>query len=290
MRRNIEIEHPELKKPPRVPRKRIKKRTFRRLVVPILNGDSDGEEELEHQQPMDDRHHFLMNVTDVQLLGAIEAQYESDTDSHRSSLSGCYRRENEIMEEDSNFFMSHDDSNVEDMSNDEYLSDIEELHGVLASGGASTSAVCLGNTVEESTKKSSLDVERSINQNKLKREKIDSGIVEDIETNREINCDLEREGTISNDNDENVLNISVVEDKLFTFSDDQGILLKGIDIDTNDESYEYFPKECENENSANTIDSVPVVLTNYSTYMKEKITLLPLPMTLKFFLNFNRDL
>lgn len=294
LRRIIDVEHPELKKPS-PPWKRVKKKNLHTLVIPIFNSNSDGEEEQETRRETssaDDSQQFLMDVgnvntcrsimewrqilqgTSAQLLGAIEARYSHGRNSGRSSPAEGKTRQHESMEEDSNFVIPPEDTSesnlFEEMSDEEFLSDVEELQTILRRDDTPSRE---NNQMEESVESS--DPVQVHVQSKSKREKIDSGIVDDIEADP-VSGDSDSE----NDNEES----SRLDRYLYPLLENVSPFSK-----CSHSNVEEVKDEGKSKKLQSHEDATPAQIVNYTTYMKEKIELLPLPMTLKYFLHLNRE-
>ena len=306
LRRNIDIEHPELKEPPKVPRKRAKKKNIRRLVIPIFSGSSEGEEDQDVHQAttsLNDAQQFLMNVntaqtcrslvewsqllqdTSAQLLDTIENRCAADS-SLENDLFTETENKSEVMEEDSDIVLSEENSNgniLEEMSDEEFLSDIEELQNIFTETEESERVLNVSNKrisrKKERFVESAHEMEDKQTVCKSRREKIDSGIVDDIETCK-ASTDSEQEDFAEMSHDVDFLNqdISASFEGSYPF-------LKDTDLKTETIKSQ---SDIENVETPNNNTSVVQVI-NHTTYMKEKIKMLPLPMTLKYYLNLNRE-
>lgn len=298
LRRIIDIEHPELKKrPPRVPRKRVKKRTLRQLVIPIFGSHSDSED---NEIDSDDHHNlpdygrggfFVSNGRTsraiIELSSLLEKRSTRTRNAERRTTETKMESQDDSTVQANSSAMADAESALssiikplEEMSEDEYSSgndDVEPKNDELEK--------------EEEPKESTSAIKQKNKVKETKREKFDSGIVEDIENGKAISSDSDH------DEDEEL-------DSEFSDSARVGLsrcrisqthysFLKVLDSDSDSDNCENgAEKEEEVKNcSAPPVDEKPQVnVNNYTTYMKEKIKMLPLPMTLKYFLNLDRAL
>lgn len=124
--------------------------------------------------------------------------------------------------------------------------------------------------------------ETSTRPNVPKREKFDSGVVDDVDTGK---------GLTSSDEDNETNGTSLL---CQTTSDEENM-----DVDSDSDSVEFLKSEDEGveedlspepkKGSGSKREKSEPEYTTYSTVMKEKINLLPLPPTLKTYVNLDRD-
>lgn len=314
LRRIIDIEHPDLKKrPPRVPRKRCgKKRALRQLVIPIFGSHSESEDnEIDsddyHSQRDLGRAGFLREApngrtcrTIIELrevFGKRNRSSRTQTETKAESSDESVAQTSKMDEED-----TVDSEQTDEMTEDENMPYREKVKDAVDE--EYSHLVAKSTDFEEMGKESPGESTSAINQKikakETKREKFDSGIVEDIENGKAISSDSDEDEDDDFDSqspkparsDIRKVRISQTEMRRYSF-------LKVLDSDSDSENSDHHehPAEMEPETkdsivppAANEPPPPQIDVNTYATYMKEKIKMLPLPTTLKYFINLGREL
>lgn len=164
---------------------------------------------------------------------------------------------------------------VESPEVDEGMSEDEDLEKPAEEDETSTSAIKQKNKVKVT-----------------KREKFDSGIVEDMENGKGISSDSDLEDDDDDDEDDDYAEYVEYFDTA-GFGLRQCHVVPQLDSDTDTDTCDNVAEKAEIKTPA-AIPSPAAEASgqtvNYCTYMKEKIKMLPLPITLKYFLNLDREL
>ncbi|KAL0272915.1 UNVERIFIED_CONTAM: hypothetical protein PYX00_005729 [Menopon gallinae] len=265
LRRKIDMEHPELKKKPsRVPRKRVKKKTLPKFMIPIFGGHSDREDNDVETEELSEIGEYgpyvLMDVHSVRSRTLLELSHLLAGPSRTSGNEEEGEDGAEGMDEDG------DGSMVE--REDEQMSDAE----MNCSKAVVTAEEVAGKESPAGKRLSDAADTLVTQRNKAKdgkREKFDSGIVEDIE-----------KGCSSDSDDPDCERSARKEPRQGGES-----LFEDSDAEIGDAA----ANRTDEAGAAGEPDAKENV-RNYSTYMREKIKMLPLPLTLKYFVNFDREL
>ncbi|KAI4504048.1 hypothetical protein M0802_000519 [Mischocyttarus mexicanus] len=308
LRENVWREHVELeiKKPIllRHQRSNLHARTLKRFVIPIFE---ESNEPLSEDEDIPGRARLLLNVdthpgeaitTTLQLVRAViqprqhENRLQHWQESNDEDSDGQYIVTSVDMHHDNNEERKETDSeallteagrantseNIFNSSYDQSQDQVQKQPFQTLEQHSSLSEAYTN--MSESDSDSEDEQETSFTQRKkiVKREKSDSGIIEDANLTTD---DGSSSSNTSQSDSKNTDDLNSMEVDLSDISIDQSF--KDMYNKTYSDSAEKIPNE-------NVIFGHYVDGNAFSTYMKEKINQLPLPYSLKLYINYNRHL
>jgi len=334
LRHNVEVEHPELKtKRRKHPKKKsVKKRSSRRLVIPIFeesDNDDFGTGATDEEEGGDRDLGRASVIYDVQRphAGHITAVIElaRSLAGHRRSV-----RVQQHHEQQGN----GNSGDAQQREGEGMEATVEATHGQEVSSGTPESREVEPASVEMRQEEASVSSTAIAEQRKKipKREKFDSGIGDEIENGKGLSSDSDRDedggafmevdsdsdfsdplptaGKRSHRSQNGSENTSQVDEyPLFSadmvrkpFADRrtrarnvarQAVIWKRLafaaDEESDDKSEEEIPQDNATSNNMEVHDTPVIETESYTRYMRSKIQALPLPPSLKAYINLYRE-